>query len=71
MNRRDMLVFLCMCLTSSVEAGTKNKQFVAKIKTKSGSITGNIVVWAKNSTEATAKVMKQHKGCTVLSLDEK
>jgi len=69
MKRRAFIIALLL-LPVSVEAST-NKRFVFKIKSKGGSITGNIVVSAKNGTAATATVMKKYKGCTVLSMDEK
>lgn len=47
------------------------KQYVFRIKTKSGSKVGNIHFTGRNFTEAEAKLMKRYKGCTVLSMDEK
>jgi hypothetical protein len=74
MNRRKFLacLSLMMCLPITANANSKgNRQFVFKIRTKGGSITGNIVVRARNAAAATTKLMKTHEGCTVLSMDEK
>lgn len=66
---RTWLTILLVLICSTLEAA--NKQYVGKVKSRGGSIIGNIVVSAKNPTEATAKILKRYKGGTLLSLDEK
>lgn len=57
---------ILLCATSVEAAG-----WVGKIKTKGGSIVSNVVVQAKNQTEAETKIERRYRGCKVLSLQAK
>jgi len=49
----------------------KDKKFVFRIKTKNGSIVGNIVIYAKNMDAAKHKLREQHPDCEILDAEEK
>lgn len=48
-----------------------NRKLVFKIKTKSGGIIGNILIEAKDTFAAIAKLKKRYPGCEVLEVREK
>ena len=66
-----MILFVLFCLAGTVDAATKNKTFAYKVKTKSGSTVGNVVIHARDSGAAHVKLMKRYPGSTVLSVQEK
>ena len=67
-------LFLALCLSllplSAVSAG-EHKRFVFKIKTKSGSIVGNVVIEAKDIEEAKYKLKKRYPDCEIMEGHEK
>ena len=48
-----------------------NRKFVFKIKTKSGRITGNIVIEAKDMEAVKHKLRERYTGCEILEAEEK
>jgi hypothetical protein len=56
---------------SLADAAFALKKFVFKVKTKSGSIVGNIVIEASDQFAAVAKLMKRYPGCEILEGREK
>lgn len=66
-----ILLIVLFCLAGTVDAGTKNKTFAYKVKTKSGSTVGNVVIQARDSGAANVKLMRRYPGCSVLSVQEK
>lgn len=76
MNRRDVVgklgVFLISLFVSSLFGSSKKpKQFVFKIKTKSGSIISNISITATDRDAAEVKLKKRYPECQILSCKEK
>ena len=69
MNRRFFLAIVIAFIPSIAFAA--NRKFVFKIKTKSGGITGNIVIHAKDAEEAKYLLQKRYPGCTIMSMEEK
>ena len=71
MKRRAFLA-ACLCLLpcSAALAG-EHKRFVFRIKTKSGSIVGNIVIEAKDIEEAKHKLRQRYPDCEILEGREK
>jgi len=75
MQRRRFLGLLTSVLLagqagSPAQAATR-KKFLFKVKTKSGSIVGNILIEAKDVFAAIVKVKKRYPGCTILEAREK
>ena len=70
MHRRT---FLTACLLSLVasDAFGGTKKFVFKIKTKDGSIIGNIVIEAKDIEAAKHKLRQRYPDCEILEAKEK
>jgi hypothetical protein len=68
-------VFVAACLSSVLPCSTalaaSHKRFVFKIKTKGGSIVGNIVIEAKDIEEAKHKLRHRYPGCEILEGHEK
>lgn len=52
-------------------AQAANKKFVFKIKTKDGSIIGNIVIEAKDIEAAKHKLRERYPDCEILEVKEK
>ncbi len=72
MKRRTFLaVVLSSVLPISAALASDHKRFVFKIKTKSGSIVGNIVIEAKDIEEAKYKLRKRYPDCEILEGHEK
>jgi hypothetical protein len=71
MRRRHFLAAYLLVLPLSVALAGEYKRFVFKIKTKSGSIVGNIVIKAKDIEEAKYKLRKQYPECEILEGHEK
>lgn len=70
MKRRSFLILFTIMLAGTAQANTV-KQFVFRIKTKSGNIVGNIYVRAKDVEAAKIKLDKRYPGCTILNLETK
>lgn len=71
MKRRTFLtVCLLMLPWLAVLAGVY-KKFVFKIRTKGGSIVGNVVIEAKDMEEAKYKLRKRYPECEILEGHEK
>lgn len=80
MNRRDLLLEMLAGAKAGALIGwpvlgiilraSKKKRYACKIKTKGGSIVGNIKVTATDSDDAKAQVSKRYPGCTFLSVKE-
>ncbi len=60
MKRRIFLAVCMSMLPLAAALASEYKKFVFKIKTKSGSIVGNIVIEAKDIEEAKYKLLKQY-----------
>ncbi len=71
MKRRLFLAACLSLLPWSVAAATERKRFVFKIRTKNGSIVGNIVIEAKDIEEAKYKLRKRYPDCEILEGHEK
>lgn len=71
MARRTFLLSLLAVAIGSTEALAANKKFVFKIRTKSGSIVGNILIEAPDQFAAVAKLMKSYPRCEILEGREK
>ncbi len=71
MTRRTFLLALLAVTIGSTEALTANKKFLFKIRTKSGSIVGNILIEARDQFAAVGKLMKRYPGCEILEGKEK
>ena len=71
MKRRLFLAACLSLLPLSVTAATERKRFVFKIRTKNGSIVGNIVIEAKDIEEAKYKLRKRYPDCEILEGHEK
>jgi hypothetical protein len=71
MKRRTF--FLCMgaVAVAPTAAFAATKKFVFKIRTKSGSIVGNILIEAKDQFAAVVKLKERYPGCEVLEAKEK
>ena len=69
--KRLMVLILLLGTSGTIEAAPKFKSFAYKVKTKSGSTVGNVVIEARDSGAANAKLMKRYPGCSVLSVQEK
>jgi hypothetical protein len=75
MQRRRFLGLLTSVLLAG-NAGSQaqaaiRKKFLFKVKTKSGSIVGNILIEAKDVFAAIVKVKKRYPSCTILEAKEK
>jgi hypothetical protein len=70
MNRRTFIATVALLL-SPVVAEAKDKSFVFKIKTKSGSIISNIVIQAKDLDAAKVKLRQKYPDCEILEGHEK
>ena len=70
--RRRVFLAACLCMLplSSVSAGER-RRFVFKIKTKGGSIVGNIVIEAKDIEAAKYKLRKRYPDCEIMEGREK
>lgn len=55
----------------ATEVLAANKKFIFKIRTKSGSIVGNILIEAKDQFAAVSKLMQRYPGCEILEGKEK
>ena len=71
MKRRMFLAACLSLLPCSAALAGERKRFVFKIKTKSGSIVGNIVIEAKDIEEAKYKLRKRYPDCEILEGHEK
>ena len=71
MKRRMFLAACLSVLPLFGGAGGEQKRFVFKIKTKSGSIVGNIVIEAKDIEEAKYKLRKRYPDCEIMEGHEK
>ena len=71
MRRRVFLAACASFLPLSSVLASGRKQFVFKIKTKSGGITGNIVIEAKDIEEAKYKLRQRYPDCEILEGHEK
>ena len=72
MNRRGVLaVAVLAALCCPRQAVAANRKFVFKIKTKSGSIIGNIVIEAKDAEAAKRKLRARYPDCEILEMEEK
>ncbi len=66
MKRRAFLVTCLSVLPCLAALAGEHKRFVFKIKTKSGSIVGNIVIEARDIEEAKYKLRKRYPDCEIL-----
>ena len=66
MNRRLFLAACLSLLPCSAVLAAGRKRFVFKIKTKSGSIVGNVVIEAKDMEEAKYKLRKRYSGSEIM-----
>ena len=71
MKRRMFLTIFLSVLPCSLGLAGEYKKFVFKIKTKSGSIVGNIVIEAKDIEAAKHKLRKRYPDCEILEGHEK
>lgn len=71
MKRRLFLFAVIATGSTPTVAFAATKKFVFKIKTKSGSIVGNILIEAKDQFAAIAKLKERYPGCEVLEAKEK
>ena len=69
--RAFLVVVLSLVLPCSAAFASEHKRFVFKVKTKSGSIVGNIVIEAKDIEEAKYKLRKRYPDCEILEGHEK
>lgn len=71
MNRRIFLTALVGMLIPSVTNAASLKKFLFKIRTKSNSIVGNVLIEAKDVFAAIQKLKKRYPGCEILEAREK
>jgi hypothetical protein len=74
MERRQFITGLVTILIVAVLPGTvqaANRKFAFKIKTKDGSIIGNIVIEAKDPESAKYKLRQRYPECEILEMKEK
>lgn len=74
MKRRQFLAACAMiagALIPSITHAATHKKFLFKIKTKSKSIIGNILIEAKDLFGAISKLNKRYPGCEILEAKEK
>lgn len=71
MNRRLFLLGIVAVAVAPTDTFAATKKFVFKIRTKSGSIVGNILIEAKDQFAAVAKLKERYPGCEVLEAKEK
>jgi hypothetical protein len=71
MNRRLFLLGVVAVAVAPTATFAATKKFVFKIRTKSGSIVGNILIEAKDQFAAIAKLIERYPGCEVLEAKEK
>lgn len=67
----DRRFFLVLLLSGTAQANTTQKQFVFRIKTKSGNIVGNVSIRAKDVEAAKVKLKKRYPDCTILNVETK
>ena len=68
MNRRIVLMVVCLLLSGlTVEASTL-KKFAFRIKTKQGNIVGNVLIEAKDVEAAKYKLFKRYHESTNLNV---
>lgn len=70
MNRRSFLAGAALAVLSPAVVLAKNKRFIFKVRTKSGSIVGNISISASSLDAAKVKLYERYPGCTVLDARE-
>jgi hypothetical protein len=66
MIRRTFLAACLAVLPCSAALASHRRRFVFKIRTKSGSIVGNVVVEAKDMEEAKYKLRQRYPDCEIL-----
>lgn len=71
MNRRIFMTAMIGLLIPSVANAASLKKFVFKIRTKSNSIVGNILIEANDVFAAIQKLNKRYPGCEILEAREK
>jgi len=73
MHRRTLLKLAVATPLAAIckDALAESKKFVFKIKTKSGSIVGNIVIEAKDAENAKYKLRKRYPDCEIMEMKEK
>lgn len=71
MTRRGFLAMLLASTLVPSIAFAANRKFVFKIKTKDGSIIGNIVIEAKDMEAAKYKLRKRYPDCEIMEGREK
>ena len=70
--RRRMFLTACLSLLPlSTALAASRKRFAFKVKTKGGSIVGNIVIEAKDIEEAKYKLRKRYPDCEIMEGREK
>lgn len=70
MHRRSFLT-ICVSWFLATDAIAASRKFVFKIKTKDGSIIGNIVIEAKDIEAAKYKLRHRYPDCEILEGHEK
>lgn len=71
MKRREFLLACVAVLVSVPALAAKRRKFVFKIRTKSGSIVGNIVIEGTSQSNAESKLRKRYPECEILDCKEK
>jgi hypothetical protein len=71
MNRRHLLVICMLGISQLAEGAIMNRRFVFRIKTKGGSIVGNVVIEAKDIEAAKVKLFKRYPDCQILNVETK
>ena len=69
--KRRQFILMCLTIVFPSVAYAGDRSFVFKIKTKSGSLVGNIVIKAKDMDAAKYKLRQRYPDCEIMEAREK
>lgn len=71
MNRRSFLALAIAATVCPVALGGRLKKYVFRVKTKGGSIVGNILIEANDEEAAKVKLKRRYPDCQILNVGKR